>query len=98
MSPEYDDALKEKLIGILTGELKVLRAKAEVSQEQLAHKLGVSRQTYGAIESKKQRMTWNTFLSLLYLFERNDGTAKILHMIGASPPELESYLKLKKDD
>ena len=97
MSPDFDDAVKEKLINILTDELKVLRAKAEISQEKLAERIGLSRQTYGAIESKKQRMTWNTFISLLFLFEKYEGTSKIIHQIGAYPPELEAYLKLRND-
>lgn len=93
MSHNLDDAFKDNLIGILTDELKVLRAKAGISQQELAEKIGVSRQTYGVIESRKQKMTWNTFLSLLFLFEKTEGTSKIIHQIGAYPPELEAYLK-----
>jgi DNA-binding XRE family transcriptional regulator len=98
MSSNLDDAFKDNLINILTDELKVLRAKAEISQQELAEKIGVSRQTYGVIESKKQKMTWNTFLSLLFLFEKNEGTAKIVHQIGAYPPELETYLKMNNEE
>lgn len=97
MSSNLDDAFKDKLIKILTDELKVLRAKAEISQQDLAEKLGVSRQTYGAIESRKQKMAWNTFLSLIFLFEKNKGTSGIIHHIGAYPPELESYLKMNNE-
>ena len=96
MSMNFDDTFKDTLISILTDELKVLRAKAEISQEKIAEKIGVSRQTYGAIESKRQKMTWNTFLSLLFLFENNEGTSKIIHQIGAYPKELEEYLKMDK--
>ena len=94
MSSNLDDTFKDNLVKILTDELKVLRAKAEISQQDLAEKIGVSRQTYGSIESKKQKMSWNTFLSLLFLFEKSEGTSKIIHQIGAYPPELESYLKM----
>ena len=97
MKPSFDESEKNRLIEILTNELKVLRAKAEISQEKLAGRIGLSRQTYGAIEGKKQKMTWNTFLSLLFLFEKHEGTSKIIQQIGAYPPELESYLKLRDD-
>lgn len=97
MSSNLDDDFKDKLIGILTDELRVLRAKAGISQQDLAGKIGVSRQTYGVIESKRQKMTWNTFLSLLFLFEKTEGTSKIVHQIGAYPLELESYLKMNNE-
>ena len=94
MSYELSEARKEELIDILTNELKVLRAKAEISQQELANRMGVSRQTYGLIETKKQPMTWNHFMALLLLFNSNSGTADIIDRIGAFPPELERYIKL----
>jgi len=42
---------KEKFIDTLTNELKVLRAKAGITQQELADRLGVSRRTYGIIDS-----------------------------------------------
>ena len=60
-----DEADKEKLISALTPELTILRVKAEISQGELANLIGVSRQTYGAIERGARQMTWNTYLSLI---------------------------------
>ena len=97
MSYELDEARKEQLIDVLTNELRVLRAKAEISQQELASRMGVSRQTYGIIETKKQRMTWNHFMALLLLFRSNSGTAEIIDRIGAYPPELERYIKLNEE-
>jgi len=87
-----DDVLKDQLIDIITNELKVLRAKADISQQELADRMGVSRQTYGMIETKKQRMTWNQFVVLLLLFRNNDGTKDIIDRVGVYPPELERYI------
>ena len=89
-----DEDRKIQLIDILTDELKVLRAKADISQQELADKMGVSRQTYGMIETKKQRMSWHHFMILLLLFKSSSGTADIIDRIGAYPPELEQYIKL----
>lgn len=50
----YDQIKKEELIRSLTDQLTVLRTKAEVSQEQLALVIGISRQTYSTIETKKK--------------------------------------------
>ena len=60
--PELD---RNKLIEILTDELPVLRAKLGISQDDISNIVGISRQTYSAIETKKRKMSWNTFLSLI---------------------------------
>lgn len=46
--------LKGEAIEILREELPILRAKAKISQEELAQKIGVSRQTYSSIETGKE--------------------------------------------
>ena len=51
--PELD---RNKLIEILTDELPVLRAKIGVSQDDISNIIGISRQTYSAIETKKRKM------------------------------------------
>lgn len=50
--PELD---KDKLIEILTDELPVLRAKIGISQGDISNIIGISRQTYNAIETKKRK-------------------------------------------
>lgn len=69
---------KEELIRILTGMLSILRAAVGISQEELAEYIGVSRQTYCALEIGKRRMSWNTFLSLFLFFISNTGTNELL--------------------
>ena len=83
---------REKLIDILTDELPVLRAKIGISQEDLSGIIGISRQTYCAIETKKRRMSWNTFLSLILFFVVNEKTEPVITAIGAFPDELKSVL------
>ena len=97
MNPGFTEVTKKELIGILTNELKMLRAKAGVTQQELADKLGVSRQTYGMIENRTQDMSWSHFLALTLLFRRNVDTAKILEWTGAYTAELENYLKLHSE-
>lgn len=49
--------------------LLVLRSALNITQVQLAQCIGISRQTYSALELGKKELTWNTFLSLsLFLF------------------------------
>ena len=53
------------LMKSLTDDLPVLRARLGLSQEELADRIGISRQTYGGIETKKREMNWTIFMALL---------------------------------
>lgn len=79
---------KNELIEKLTPELLLLRTKAEISQEEIANIIGTSRQTYGAIERKARKMSWNTFLSLLWFYDYNRKTHKMIRNLSAFPHEL----------
>ncbi|WP_308683383.1 helix-turn-helix transcriptional regulator [Stomatobaculum longum] len=85
---------KEKLIDILTEELPSLRAKIGVTQEELSNLVGISRPTYSAIETKKRKMSWNVYLSLLMCFTQNEKTAPVIEAIGAFPDELKETLNI----
>lgn len=87
---------KERLIDVLTEELPVLRAKIGLSQDDLSSIIGISRQTYSSIETKKRRMSWNTYLSLILVFENNEKTRNLLEAIGAFPKELIDILKIDR--
>ncbi len=84
LSEEEKYALIEKL----TPELPLLRTKAEISQEEIANIIGTSRQTYGAIERKARKMTWNTYLSLVWFYDYNRKTHKMIRNMNAFPHEL----------
>lgn len=62
---DIDEEERKRLIGILTEELPVLRAKIGLSQKELSGIVGISRQTYSAIETKKSAMSWGIFLTLV---------------------------------
>lgn len=78
---------KKKLVAALTPELVVLRNKAGISQEELATAIGVTRQTYGAIERNKRKMTWNTYLSLILFYDYNKKTRSMIRSLDAYPSE-----------
>ena len=69
---------RSDLIDKMTENLPVLRKKLKLSQEGLAEFIGISRYTVMLIETGKRRMTWNTFLSLVLLFDKNEETAVLL--------------------
>ena len=85
--------LREMLIDKMTENLPVLRKKLKLSQETLANLIGSSRHTVMLMESGKRRMTWNTFLSLVLLFDKNEDTSMLLKALGIYTNELDDTLR-----
>lgn len=79
---------KDICIELLYENLVSLRAKADITQEELANIVGISRQTYYAIETGKRIMSWNTYLSLLLFFDTNNFTRSMLRDLNVYPKEL----------
>lgn len=82
------DEEKDGFIAMLTPHLAILRAQAEVSQEELANLIGISRQTYSAIERKNRQMSWNTYLSLVLFYDHNQKTHQLMRHLSLFPSEL----------
>ena len=77
---QYIDALKDYLA--------VLREKAGISQSDLCNIIGVSRQTYSAIETGRKRMMWPTYLTLIFFFDSVGATREMLRSSKAYPQEV----------
>ncbi len=71
-----------QVIDILTEELPVLRARLRISQAELARGIGISRQTYSLIETKKQKMTWVTYMAMIAFFSADKRSRKSLIELG----------------
>ena len=92
---ENNEINKEKLIKNMTDNLPMLRTRLGLTQEELADKIGVSRNTILSIENKKREMTWNTFLSLILLFTKNESTNKLLNVLDIYTDEFHVFIKEK---
>lgn len=84
---------KDMLIKNMTENLPVLRAKLELTQDELGARIGMSRSTVAAVETGKRAMTWNTFLSLVLVFAANEQTRKLLSALDIFTPELDDFIK-----
>lgn len=84
VSPDY----KESYIEVLTENLLPLRTKADITQEELSSIVGISRQTYYAIETGKRQMSWNTYMSLILFFDTNVNTHSMIRDVNAFPVDL----------
>lgn len=92
MSNDEKEIFKNNCILNLTDNLPMLRAKAGVTQEDVADRIGIARQTYSAIECKRKSMSWSNFMSLIFFFKENTQTAEIVRLLNIYTNELESYI------
>lgn len=97
MSNMVDKSEKEELILALTEILSILRAAIGISQGELADYIGVSRQTYSALEIGKRQMSWNTFLSLFLFFISNSETNNLLKTKKGFITQVYKILQYKSD-
>ena len=79
---------KRASIVILRDNLPSLRAKVGINQEELANIIGLSRQSYYAIENKKRAMSWSTYLSLMFFFSICSTSAEMLKELRIYPIDL----------
>ena len=86
---------KEKLIQNMTDNLPMLRTRLELTQEELANKIGVSRSTIISIENKKREMTWNTFLSVVLVFIKHEETNKLLNVLEIYTDDFNDFIKTR---
>ena len=61
---EFNNSKRMELINTMVTELPVLRARIGASQADISEKIGISRQTYNAIENGKKKLNWTVFLAL----------------------------------
>lgn len=95
MSITLDAKTKKLYCEALAENLPVLRAKLGVNQEQLAERIGISRNMVAIIETKKKEMSWVTFVSLALLFLKNESTAAVFNSLNIYDEKLDDFLMFK---
>lgn len=88
---------KNALMKTMAENLPILRSKLNLSQEELAILLGVTRQTISSFESNQRKMTWSVFLALILIFFRNEPTKKLLVALNIYTPTLNDFLNISKN-
>lgn len=84
---------KDILIQNMVDNLPTLRKRLNMTQAELAAKIGVGRSSLTLIENKKRSMTWNTFLSLVLIFTKNKETDRLLNVMEIYTDELNDFIK-----
>ena len=98
MKNRDQNGIKNQLIATLKNDLPVLRARMGLSQDAIADKIGISRQTYSSIETGKREMTWTTFLALVAFFQNNEQTLQMLKQIEGLIEGIERILHNQKEE
>lgn len=75
---EFNNSKRMELINTMVTELPVLRARIGASQADISEKIGISRQTYNAIENGKKKLNWTVFLALFAVFSSDERILKML--------------------
>lgn len=89
---------QKEFISMLASLLPILRASIGISQGEIAEYIGVSRQTYCALEQGKRDMSWNTFLSLFLFFISNEETNELLKSKKGFIAKVYTFLQYKRTE
>ena len=90
ISPENRRELCKKM----SSNLSTLRAKADMKQDELADRLGLSRQTISAIENDKREMLWSTFSVLIMFFAKNNEIKQLMMVMGIINDDVEKIFNI----
>ena len=89
-----DHINKEELIDKFIYELPILRARIDMTQDEISEIAGLSRQTFSALETRKRKMTWSNFMTLLFVFHFNPATHDAVEKAGLFPEELKMVMQI----
>jgi DNA-binding XRE family transcriptional regulator len=76
----------------IAGRLYELRKQKNLSQEELAEKIGATRQMIIYVENKKRPLVWSVFLAMLLLFFFDPQTRPFFIAAGIISPKLSKIL------
>ena len=85
---------KLALCKLMASNLSTLREKAKLTQDELADRLGLTRQTISAIENDKRDMQWSTFSVLIMFFASNKEIHQIMIAMGIINSSVEKVFNI----
>ena len=89
MYKRLSEESKSYSIKNMSDNLVALRTMLHLTQAQLAEIMGVTRQTLVLYETGKRVMTWNTFLSLMFIFSQKRETRELLNILNIYTDEMK---------
>lgn len=84
---------RQEMLETLVNNIPVLRSKMGITQQELADRIGITRNTLNAIENKKTTLSWVNFIAITLLFYINDDTKPLLDTLNGYPKKLDNFIK-----
>lgn len=81
----------------LTKDLVPLRMLIGITPEEMADVLGVSASMYRQIENGSRGLSWDQYMSILFLYHYNMRTTDIVNNLGLYPDSLREKIKIGGD-
>ena len=88
---------RDQLIESMLLELPGIRASLELSESELADRIGMDALKYRDIERGKRKMLWSDYMSLLFLFWNNGASRVIVERKGLFPDELKELMSTNRN-
>lgn len=98
MSGKISPEQKKRLCKNMATNLPSLRAQADLSQDELADRLGFSRQTISALENGRREMQWSTYTSIALFFSKDSAIKKLMFPMEILNDEVEETLSAEKKE
>ena len=89
MYKKLSEESKSNAVKNMSDNLVALRTMLHLTQAQLAEIMGVTRQTLVLYETGKRVITWNTFLSLMFIFTQKRETRELLNILNIYTDEMK---------
>ena len=91
------NARKQELCRIMSSNLSTIRAKADMTQDELSERLGFARQTISAIENSRRDMQWSTFTAIDLFFSRDNELSRLMSAMGLLDEDVKKILNIAQE-
>ncbi len=88
---------RDRLTALMQQELPAIRKELGLTPEALAERSGIPAARLEAAESGGESLLWNEFLTLLFLFWRNDRSRSLVERRNLFPAKLREVLSINRN-
>lgn len=87
---------KEAVLKSFSPILREIRESIGLSVDRLGTITDIDREKLKAVENGERKLLWNEYMSILYIFWRNEKGRKLIEEKGLFPEELKEIMTINK--